>query len=642
MNALMLSEQAPLGAMVADLRAAGSCIGPELVTAILQRNPLTLRDIQTLVVRSSRAYSRRRVARTDDFEVLVMTWLPGQGTAPHDHAGSVCGFRIVQGVAQETLFESGPDGLVAVADGRTYKAGELVVESGPQIHAICNDAGSTEALVTVHVYSPPLPELRRFAERRARHRAAPVFSSRPRAGAPTVAVIGGGFSGTMVAAHLVRQARSFPLHVVLFDRQSAIGEGAAYRTPDALHLLNVPAAGMSAWPDRPGDFLNWTRSRSADVAPYDFLPRQTFGEYIRSTFLAEAGASQPGVTAEIRRSEVTNAVRRPGGTWELRSHDGSEITADAIVLATGHGIPDDPLASSWSGSHARYVPDPWSSMALSSIAPDESVLLIGTGLTAVDVVMSLSANGRRAPLMGVSRHGLVPAVHAPEAIQPIDPADWLDPLLAPGSSLDIRSILRGIRAAVRLAERRGQDWRQVIDGLRPHTARIWRALTPVEARRFLRHARVHWDVHRHRMAPEIGDRIGKLVADDIYRTLPGRVMAARGSVDGVSVDLQLRANPARLTVSFDWVVNCTGPGPAARLSPVIASLVNGGQLEIDPTGLGVVSANDGRALAGGHVQDDLMVIGTLRRPSLWESTAVPELRQQAASTAQAILTRLQG
>ena len=246
-----------------------------------------------------------------------------------------------------------------------------------------------------------------------------------------VAIVGSGFSGTMVATHLAKLAREGdrPLHVVLFDGQAALGEGAAYRTSETQHVLNVPTSNMSAWPDSPSDFLEWARAKDPRVAPYSFLPRRTYGEYLRSTFLAQAAQAGERTSIEVRREEVSTIERRSGG-WRVRAGDAAGIEAHAIVLATGHRPPDDPLAQQWSGSRARYIEDPWVSPALSSIATHEAVALLGTGLTAIDVLLSLTRSERTGPVIALSRRGLSPASHPPGPLVSIDPRPWLDPLLA--------------------------------------------------------------------------------------------------------------------------------------------------------------------------------------------------------------------
>jgi uncharacterized NAD(P)/FAD-binding protein YdhS/predicted metal-dependent enzyme (double-stranded beta helix superfamily) len=629
--------------LVDALEAVGPSIGREDAVAVLGRAQLGLDDVRAFVQPSAHGYARMRVARTEAYEVLVMTWLPGQGSIPHDHAGSVCALRIVQGRVRERRFRPAIDGLVdATTDGDLVE-GEVMVDASEDIHALGNPSDAAETLVTVHVYAPPLPELRRFAARSEAGGPVRAFIEAPGPEAPVVAIVGGGFSGTLAAAHLVARASAAgrAVHVVLLDRQATFGEGPAYRTPDPHHLLNVPAANMGAWASRPRGFLEWSQRRRPETQPYEFLPRKRYGEYVRETFLETVAAAGPGVTVESRRAEV-DAVSRTGDQWRVESAGHAPLLADAVILATGHRPPDDPLRSSWHGPRSRYVQDPWATLVLSAIRPDETVVLLGSGLTAIDVVLSLGKTPRSAPLVALSRRGLFPAAHAPTPQPPRDPSSWLEPLLSTPGALGARALLHAVRAAVREAQAQGADWRSVIDGLRPHTPRLWRALPEAEARRFLRVVRPFWEVHRHRMPPEVAAQVAALRAAGALRFQAARIVDAQATGEEVLLRLKERGGDTLETLRADWVVNCTGPGAASTASstPVVRSLVEGGWLEPDPFGLGVHADAVGRALVDGSVVDSLLVIGTLRKATQWESTAVPELRVQASDAARAVATTL--
>jgi uncharacterized NAD(P)/FAD-binding protein YdhS len=279
---------------------------------------------------------------------------------------------------------------------------------------------------------------------------------------------------------------------------------------------------------------------------------------------------------------------------------------------------------------------------LSAIEKDESVCLLGTGLTAIDVLQSLGGSARSAPVTAFSRRGLLPAAHAPTPLPSIDPLSWLEPLLLARSGITTRAITRRIRGAVRAGESSGLDWRQVIDGLRPHISRIWQALPAGERNRFLRHARAFWEVARHRMPPAVAEEVRTVTDNGIFSAGAARVFAAHGTLEGVRLMVRRRGESGTEALQFDWVVNCTGPGSRTEfgLPSVIASLTKAGYLEEDTLGLGVRSTPDGQALANGRVIEDLVVVGSLRKADIWESTAVPELRLQAALGAEAIIHRI--
>jgi len=189
------------------------------------------------------------------------------------------------------------------------------------------------------------------------------------------------------------------------------------------------------------------------------------------------------------------------------------------------------------------------------------------------------------------------------------------------------------------------DWREVVDGLRPWTRRIWAALPIPERGRFLRHLRALWEIHRHRMAPQVGARLAAAMQDGSLRLVRGRVSWARADHRGVTLDLTAVSGGAS-SISVAWVLNCTGPGGAHLghdADPAIRSMLQEGLAVVDPLGLGLETDMEGRILdAAGRTHPDAVVVGTLRKPSLWETTAVPELRVQAVEAAKAVMHRVRG
>lgn len=627
-----------------ELDALSGHITGKAITQILARSDLHIDDVAAFVTPQQDTYSRRRIARKETYEVLVMTWLPGQGSGAHDHAGSVSAYKILSGTAHETRFAQAVDSLVDPTGTRELHEGEVGLDAGDVIHAVQNECSRQALLVSIHVYSPPIPELRRFTIRPEARAPAAAFLRQRSLCAPVVTIVGGGFSGAMVAGQLVRKTALFgtPMHLVIVDRQTSIAEGAAYRTPNPGHLLNVPASGMSAWPDRPDDFLEWARHRDSSVGPYTFLQRHTYGEYLRATFLETIAQAGNQTSIEIRRQEANEIERRSEGGWRVHCGEGPSIEADVVVLATGHRPPVDPLKHRWSGSRARYIEDPWSSLALTAIERDESVCLLGAGLTAVDVLQSLNRSARTAPIVAISRRGLLPGAHAQAPLLRCDPLSWLEPLLRAGSGMTTRAMTRRVRRAVEAAESAGQDWRQVIDGLRPYISQIWKALPQKEKIRFLRHARPFWEVSRHRMAPTVAEEVRKMAGAGTFNTAAARVLAARGALDGIALTVRRRGEATPEVLEVDWIVNCTGPGSGSEfgLPPVAAGLTRAGYLQEDVLGLGVRSTPNGQAVVDRRAIEDLIVIGSLRKAGEWESTAVPELRLQAALAADAILHRI--
>lgn len=460
---------------------------------------------------------------------------------------------------------------------------------------------------------------------------------------PTVVVIGGGFSGTLTAAHLLRGARAGALRVVLVERGGSWGRGVAYGTSSDAHLLNVPAGQMSAFADDPDDFLRFARRHDPSVPPGAFLPRRLYGAYLEHV-LRQAEASAPeGVTLCLRRGEAVDVEAVPGITRARVTLDtGERIHGDRVVLAGGNAAPADPAGSYPALRESpRYVSDPWAPGALDGIGPDDEVLLIGTGLTMVDVVVELRARGVAAPMTAVSRRGLLPQPHR----VPGGPAA---PCLVPGieeGPATARAYLRSVRSRVEEVADQGGDWRDVIAALRPRTPLLWDALPPRERARFLRHVRPYWESHRHRAAPEPFAVVRDLVERGRLRIRTGRLANLSAGSGGVAAGVRLRGTGRTEPIRAAHAINCTGPQCDVRRvgTPLVAALLRRGLARPDPLHLGWDTAPD-LALrgAGGEPSRVLYYVGPLLRAAYWESTAVPELRVHAARLAASLSESLEG
>ncbi|MCI0467972.1 MAG: FAD/NAD(P)-binding protein, partial [Beijerinckiaceae bacterium] len=460
-----------------------SCITPEGVARFVQINP--------------KHYNRAPVVVREHYEILVMTWLPGQGSVPHDHNGSICVMQAVAGSdAIEGHYRIAPDGFVDLEYEEAVQRGEVTSGHDAAVHTVRNAATSGEVLVTLHVYAPPLRDMRRFVPRSEGQR----FRLRAAADSlPTVVIVGGGFSGSMTAAQILRRAgrAGVPVNVALVERRGTAGEGVAYATRDPAHLLNVRAGSMSAWPDQPEDFVEWAGERYGNVRPGDFLPRQWYGEYIRDTLIASAAGASKTAAFSAVFDEARRVSSHPGGGWLVHLERGSSLRADALVLAIGHRPPSDPFGTKWIGPRSRYIADPWRPCALSCIRPNEPVVVIGSGLTAVDAVLSLASRPRSAGITLISRNGLLPQAHAAAQAPPADLQPLVARLLSAPGGMRVRALLQELRRTARDDGAQRSDWRGIIDGLRPHTARLWQAMSLSERRRFLSRLRPYWEIHRH-------------------------------------------------------------------------------------------------------------------------------------------------
>ena len=230
----------PVGALVRHLDGLGPDPALTDLVRVLEAAALTTADVAPFIKETPGGYHRALIARRDHYELLILTWLPGQGSAPHDHSGSVSAMQVLQGEALEGCWRIAPEGYVGQEFETPVRPGEMTAWQDAGIHTVRNSAANETTLITVHIYAPPLKDFRRFVVQPNSESEAPPI--RPTE-VPTVVVVGGGFSGSVTAAQLLRRGSDYPsgLRVVLVERQGAIGEGLAYSTRQPCHLLNVPA-----------------------------------------------------------------------------------------------------------------------------------------------------------------------------------------------------------------------------------------------------------------------------------------------------------------------------------------------------------------------------------------------------------------
>ncbi len=456
----------------------------------------------------------------------------------------------------------------------------------------------------------------------------------------TIAIIGAGFCGTLTAAHVLHADPA--CRVVLIERSGRFGPGLAYSTPSPVHYLNVPAGNMSAFDDDPGHFLRWAQERDPHAATGSFLPRGIYGQYLKSVLASErskAGSHESGgrlreVHGEVVSIESGHAT--DAATVVLGS--GERITADRVVLAIGNSMPATPPgASPELLTHPGYIGNPWNAGALDRILPDQPVLIIGTGLTMMDVVMSLAAGDHDGRILAISRHGLLPRPHR----SPSRPPSHRD---APASLRtwdgSARGLLRSLRAAVQHSAVRGTDWRDVVSSIRGSTPDLWKRMDATERARFLARLRSYWDIVRHRAAPETAAAVSDLIASRRLSIRAGRIVSI--SPEGRLIEARFRPRGSEMAQVFKagCVINCLGPNSDIGRcdDALIAQLVRSGLMVRDAHGLGAETSDDGYAIgSNGEPNPRVLVIGPMRRAQAWENTAVPELRRQAARVAKAAI-----
>jgi uncharacterized NAD(P)/FAD-binding protein YdhS len=471
-------------------------------------------------------------------------------------------------------------------------------------------------------------------------RTTPAVTGRER----RIGIVGAGFTGTLLAVHLMRLAER-PTHLFLVERRGDFGRGVAYSTGNDAHLLNVRVFNMSAYPDDPKHFLRWLWARDDPASPakaippsgHAFVSRGLYGTYIHEQFGVAVRETAEHVTCSTIADDVVDLRRRSGGGFVLRLACSSEIEVDQVALCIGNFPPARPGGvSDEAAAGPFYIGDPWDARAIEAIPQDAPVLIMGTGLTTADLLISLNRNGHRGPVTALSRRGLLPSIHQEARSYP----SYIEPHIGEGAEPPTAaSLMRLIRDEVRRGTVDGYNWRSIIDALRPHLRHLWMRLPEAERRRFLRHVRPYWEVHRHRMAPQVAQLLDAERQSGRLTVVAGRLRSLTPEAGGLKPVVTPRGNGSVRELPAGWVINCSGPAcDYARIGhPLVRSLLDSGLARPDALGLGLDVTADGVVVgADGSVSEGLYALGPVTRGTFWEITAVPELRVQCAEVAKGL------
>lgn len=444
-----------------------------------------------------------------------------------------------------------------------------------------------------------------------------------------IIIVGGGFAGAATAIHLLRKTEQ-PLDITILEPRDSLGAGLAYSTNDLAHRINVPSDKMIVLADEPRAFTDWleeTGRRAADPAGetdagFHYSRRIDFGEFMADLLARAVSDSNPGSTVTHLRERAVHVAPRSGQvTVGLAS--GCVIAAEKVVLAMSHARPASPVLTGPDvAAHPGFHADPWDSTSIAAIAPDAKVMVLGTGLTMVDVVSGLLERGHRGQICAVSRRGLLPRGHAT-----FGPVDVLPKERLPETAL---AGLRLARSLVSEHLRANRDWQLAIECLRASAPSIWRGWTVSEQRRALGKFRAYWDVHRFRIAPQLAKRIA--TAHDTGQLIIQRAGCAGLSSDGNQLCVDLRQRNRILSEKVDAVVLCTGPNGdiTRRDDPLLYALFATGEGRPDPHLLGLdVDCSLRVRSRTGEAQPAVHAVGPLTRGVEWEVVGVPELSGQA-------------
>lgn len=444
----------------------------------------------------------------------------------------------------------------------------------------------------------------------------------------SVAIVGGGCSGLLVAVQLYRSG--FKDRVTIIEPRERLGDGLAYSTPFEQHLLNVPAGKMSALPERPVDFLEWARRVYLSHATADwFAPRKLYGEYLRD--LLQRSYPDGSTFTHLRAEAVAAASDVKGGRVEL--NDGTTVLAEKVVLALGNPASCLPPGASREGLEHCWPLSPWFEDVLRVRFAGERVLLLGAGLTAVDAALALQSQELSCNIYMVSRRGLLPQVHDLTA-----PVIMAPPLQHQGN---LRILLRELRANVKTVRKSGGCWRAIVDTLRPVSNEIWQQLPLADKQRFQRHLKAFWEPHRHRMAPAVRAQLDGYLSRGQVQIVVGRMRGAVAHDRGLDVRIGLK-DGRELALSVDRIISCTGINEDYFNSPrpLIRSIMKSGMACANDLGTGFRTDLHGALLDANRIPSSVFfTLGPPRRGDLFETTAVPEIRVQAKALALHLVAR---
>lgn len=439
----------------------------------------------------------------------------------------------------------------------------------------------------------------------------------------TVAIIGGGASGTLTALQLLRQSRGSHLSIAIIERSSTVGRGLAYQVPSDRCKLNVPVQGMSAFPDDPSNFFEWIRQQDATITGDEFVSRRLYGTYL-GELLQYHSQHSTNVSLRTIEGEARDLSFSPDiNKWCISFSDLASLQVDYCVLALGNL-----RRASFCGYKAEeFFYDPYDTASYEALREQDSILIVGSGLTAVDSVLEAEGSGFKGSYTLLSRHGRLPLPHEPA----ISPSPAMPALTTQAlTTLPIRQLTN---LFVSSARDQGSS-QAAIQLIRPHIQDIWTGLSVRDKRCFLRHVRPIWEVHRHRIPKAHHDVLESLRAQGRLTIIAGHLRSIVRSAN--CADVELSTQGILVKRSFGGLLLCAGPeGDLTKVqNPLVRNLLDRKLLQAGPLGLGGFINSDTPGCS------TISMIGPLQREALWEITAVREIRSEAEKLAKHIVARV--
>lgn len=439
-------------------------------------------------------------------------------------------------------------------------------------------------------------------------------------GGRSIIVIGGGASGILLSAHILRHEDP-RVRVTIIEKRGQLGRGLAFSADQPDHVLNVPAGNMSAYADAPDDFRHWLRRRHPELPddPWLFAPRKIYGEYL-GDLVREASAMSEGDPRLTVVEQQAVALREWSGGVELSLADGTSRVGQEAVLAVGH----EEQPSRGNGLAVRAGSDDDT-----PLDPEAPVIILGSGLSMVDAWLTLAARRHRGRVLIVSRHGLLPLAHRQVSPIAIDAAD-----VPFGTNLGY--LTRWFRELVAATEAAGGDWRSAVDGLRPYNQRLWQSWTRETRRQFLEHVRPLWNIHRHRLPPQLHALMREAVASDQVELIAAKLLTIEPGQHGVRATIRRRGAANDEAVEVARVYDCGGVTLDVETSsnPVVRSLLAAGLARPDSQHIGLdVTPELNVVSAAGKASPRIFAVGPLTRGQFFEIEAIPDIRRQCVDLA---------
>lgn len=441
----------------------------------------------------------------------------------------------------------------------------------------------------------------------------------------------------MSVAIRIRQYAQTPLRIHLFDFRREHGPGFTYSNSDAVLRMNGMAERLSAFDETPDHFVAWLKDRGAEQTGIvgsdvgcEYALRKTYGQYLKDILCASLSPTECGAEIGICRHEVTD-IAVDDARYKIMLAGGPPMLVDAVILAMGYLAPHRLTSTQW----LNAIESAWDIDAIRRIPSGSRIAIVGTGQTMMDVIVLLRENNHRGAIYAISRRGLIAHPHAiRESVYPLNSDDLPS---------DLNGLVHFVREAARMWVLAGNDWRAVMNSLRPYTQKLWMGLSLKEQRRFLEHVLPFWRIHRTRVPPGVWEGVTALRLAEQLRVWAGRILSIERQADNFRVVVQRRGTERPTPLEIDYVINCTGPSMdySTATSALIRNLINRGTIDCHPSGVGLNVTPHGAVISrSGVVDRGMFVVGPACGGTLFEINVIREIRRQAANIAMSLVDHL--